>query len=125
VGPLVSWTFPNTSATRARIAQAQAAAAAALAQFDGVVLRALQQLESALTTYARDLEQTAALRAARDQSAEAAREANLLYRAGKEGFLTVLDAERTLATNESALASAESRLVADQIALFLALGGGW
>ena len=36
----------------------------------------------------------------------------------------MLDAERTLAANESALAAA-AELSSDQIAVFLALGGGW
>jgi outer membrane protein TolC len=36
--------FPNVSATRARIAGAEASAQAALAQFDGVVLGALRDL---------------------------------------------------------------------------------
>ena len=37
----------------------------------------------------------------------------------------VLDAQRTLATAEAALAASEAQLSTDQIAIFLALGGGW
>jgi outer membrane protein TolC len=36
-----------------------------------------------------------------------------------------LDAERVRAGAEQALAQSESRIAADQVALFLALGGGW
>ncbi|GFN28154.1 hypothetical protein ADE_38520 [Achromobacter denitrificans] len=75
--------------------------------------------------YARQLDRDAALRAARDQSAEAASQATQLFRYGKTDYLTVLDAQRTLATNESALAASQAELSNDQIALFLALGGGW
>ncbi|MGE6761462.1 TolC family protein [Corallococcus interemptor] len=125
LGPLVSWTFPNTRVARSRIAQADAAAQGALAQFDSVVLNALLETESNLTQYTQDLELVAALTAARDFSAEAAREADALYRGGRESFLTVLDAERTRANAEASLASAQSRLVSDQISLFLSLGGGW
>ncbi|OZI76016.1 efflux transporter outer membrane subunit [Bordetella genomosp. 2] len=125
VGPLISWTLPNTGVAQARIAQARASAGAALARFDAAVLGALRETESALVTYARQLDRDAALRAARDQSALAARQAGQLFRAGKTDYLTVLDAQRTLAANESALAASQAALSDDQIALFLALGGGW
>src|SRR5690606_9751664 len=125
VGPLISWTLPNTGVAQARIAQARASAGAALARFDAAVLGALRETESALVTYARQLDRDAALRAARDQSALAAGQAGQLFRAGKTDYLTVLDAQRTLAANESALAASQAALSDDQIALFLALGGGW
>ena len=124
IGPLISWTFPNRSAARARIAAASAVSGAALARFDGVVLTALREAETALTTYSHDLQQEAALSAARDQAALALSQTERLYRAGRESFLPVLDAERTLATAEAAVASSEAQLSGDQIAVFLALGGG-
>ncbi|MCS7493954.1 TolC family protein, partial [Raoultella planticola] len=66
-----------------------------------------------------------ALRRGRDQNVEAARIARLRYRAGAEPFQTVLDAERSLATNELSLAQAESDFSDATVTLFLALGGGW
>ncbi|MPS77406.1 MAG: efflux transporter outer membrane subunit [Achromobacter sp.] len=125
VGPLISWTLPNTGAVQARIAEAEASTKAALARFDATVLNALRETESALVVYARQLDRDAALRAARDQSAEAATQARRLFQYGKTDYLTVLDAERTLAGNESALAASQAELSSDQIAVFLALGGGW
>src|SRR3546814_494335 len=73
LGPLISWTFPNTSVARARIAQAEAEGDAALARFDGTWLRALEETESALTRYAKELDRVATLSRARTKSAEAAR----------------------------------------------------
>lgn len=125
LGPLISWSFPNTAVARSRIAQAEAGAEAALARFDGTWLRALEETESALTRYANGLERVAALRRARDNGTEAARIARIRYQAGRESFQIVLDVERTLAETESALAQAEAQLSTDLIALFLALGGGW
>ena len=125
LGPLISWQFPNRGRVRARIAAANAESDAAFARFDGTVLNALRETESALTVYARDLDRTAALRDADAQAAKAARDAETLFRAGRTGFLPVLDAQRTAITAEQALAAAESRLSADQVQLFLALGGGW
>jgi multidrug efflux system outer membrane protein len=124
LGPLISWTLPGPG-VRARIAEAEAADAAALARFDGVVLKALLETETALTGYARELDRNDALRAARDQSALASGQAATLYRYGRTDFLTTLDAERTLATADSALAASDGKLAGDRIQLFLALGGGW
>jgi NodT family efflux transporter outer membrane factor (OMF) lipoprotein len=125
LGPLLTWSFPNIAVARARIAQAEASSQAALAEFDGIWLRALQETETALTRYARGLDQVASLRRARDRSAEAARIARLRFQGGRDSFLTVLDAERTLAQNDAAFAQAEAQLSDNLISLFLALGGGW
>lgn len=125
LGPLISWNLPSTSSARSHIAEAQASTNAALARFDGVVLNALRETESALTIYARELDRNAALRAARDQSALAARQSAKLYQFGRTDFLSQLDADRTLATAETALAVSDAQLAADQVQLFLALGGGW
>lgn len=125
VGPLISWTLPNTGAVQARIAEAEANTRAAVARFDASVLNALRETESALVVYARQLDRDASLQAARDQAAVAASQARQLFQYGKTDYLTVLDAERTLATNESALAASQAELSNDQIAVFLALGGDW
>lgn len=125
VGPLISWTLPNTGAVQARIAEAEANTKAAVARFDASVLNALRETESALVVYARQLDRQAALQAARDQAAQAASQARQLFQYGKTDYLTVLDAERTLASSESALAAGQAELSNDQIAVFLALGGGW
>ena len=125
LGPLISWQFPNRGRVRARIAATEAERDAAFAHFDGTVLGALRETESALTVYARDLDRTAALRDANAQAAKAARDAETLFRAGRTGFLSVLDAQRTAIAAEQTLAAAETRLSTDQVRLFLALGGGW
>jgi len=125
LGPLMSWSLPSTSTARAHIAQAEAGTAASLARFDGVVLNALRETETALSNYARELDRNAALKAARDQGALASDQAARLYRFGRTDFLTTLDAERTLASSEAAVAASDAALAADQVALFLALGGGW
>lgn len=125
IGPLISWSFPNMAVARARIAGAEAAQQAALAEFDGAWLAALQDTDSALTRYARGLERSDALGRAAEQSREAARIVRLRYEAGREAFQVVLDAERQLALAEAGLAQADAQLSNDLISLFLALGGGW
>jgi len=125
LGPLISWSFPNRGVARARIAQAEAGAQAALARFDGTWLGALEETESALTRYANELDRVATLRRARANSAEAARVARLRYRSGREGFQIVLEAERQLSLVEATLAQAEAQRSDYLVSVFLALGGGW
>ena len=125
VGPLISWTLPNTGAVQSRIAQAGAETRAALARFDGKVLSALRESEVALDAYGRGLERRDALAAARDATATVAQQARLLYRSGKTGYLEALDAERSLASADAALADMQAQLAQDQVRVFMALGGGW
>ena len=66
-----------------------------------------------------------ALRAARDQSETAARITRARQREGDISSLELLDAERTAADTQAALAEAEARITLAQIDLFRALGGGW
>jgi outer membrane protein TolC len=125
VGPLISWSVPNTGVVRARIAQAEAGSRINFAKFDGTVLTALRETETALDTYSHELERQASLQAARDASANVAEQARRLYQGGRTGYLDALDAERSLAASEATLAASKAQLADDQIALFLALGGGW
>uniref|UniRef100_UPI0035CC3989 efflux transporter outer membrane subunit n=1 Tax=uncultured Sphingomonas sp. TaxID=158754 RepID=UPI0035CC3989 len=124
-GPLISWTIPNRSVARARIAEANATARGALATFDGQVLIALRETESALTLYTRDLEENAHLAEARDQSRQAANLERRLVAGGTASSLELLDVQRTLATAEATLAQSDAILASDRIAIYRALGGGW
>ena len=56
---------------------------------------------------------------------QVAEETRRLYVNGKTGYLDSLDAERVLANADTALAASQANIVNDQLALFLALGGGW
>ena len=96
-----------------------------IAGFDASVLEALRQTETALESYRRDAERAAALDRARDSAATSAAQAARLFRFGRGDFLSLLDAQRSLASAEVTAAAARTQLVQDQIALFLALGGGW
>jgi len=124
-GPLVSWRWPNRRLAKARIDAAGADADAALASFDGAVLQALRQTETALSAYAQEIDRERSLAQARDAAARASGQAGQLYRFGRIDFLDVLSAEAALADAESALASSRAQLVDRQVDLFLALGGGW
>lgn len=123
-GPLISWSFP-INGQRARVHQAEAATSGALARFDGVVLKALEETQSSLATYASDTTRADALRTAYKSAIQSADETNQLYRAGRESFLNDLDATRTLTGVAAQVAAAEGQVAIDQVNLFRALGGGW
>ena len=124
-GPLISWSFPNILAARARIEAADARTDAALANFDQTVLLALQETETALSNYANELDRRAALTQARDQAANASRLARLRFDAGADSLFTLLDAQRTEAAADAALAQSDALVTTYQIGLFKALAGGW
>lgn len=125
VGPLLRWNIPNRTAARSQLAAAEANADGALAAFDGTWLIALQETETALFDYARELERNDALSEARRYSVDAAQLATQRFDAGQASFLDVLQAEQARATVELGLADSEAELADLQIALFLVLGGGF
>lgn len=123
--PLITWSFPNITATRTRIAQARAGADIALAAWDGAVLNALREAETALAQYAGEVERNRMLKELRAQSAIAADRARLRRDEGMDSPLALLLAEQRLAEAEALVAASDRHLATAQIALFLALGGGW
>ncbi|NIE58640.1 MULTISPECIES: efflux transporter outer membrane subunit [unclassified Burkholderia] len=123
-GPLISWSFP-VNGQRARVREAEAATGGALAHFDGVVLNALRETQSSLATYAADVQRTEALRTAYESARNSADETHRLYLAGRESFISDLDATRTLTSAQAQVSAAEGQVATDQVRLFLALGGGW
>ncbi|MBV9529459.1 TolC family protein [Sphingomonas sp.] len=124
VGPLINWTA-NRSAARARVAEARADTQAALATFDGTVLEALQETETALSAYQQALNRRAALHSAENEAEVAARITRARQREGDISSLELLDAERTAAEAEAALAEADANVAKSQIDLFRAPGGSW
>ena len=125
VGPLISWTFPNLATAYAQTQAAKAGASAALSSYQSAVLGALQETEQTLTAYGGELERHAALKSAQANSSQALRLAKVRFDNGGASFLDLLDAQRTEADTRAALAQSDESLIADQIGVFKALGGGW
>jgi NodT family efflux transporter outer membrane factor (OMF) lipoprotein len=124
-GPALSWSFPNTLTAQAEIQQAKGTASASYANFQAVVLQALQDTETALTDYTNELARNAALITARDQSQTAFDLARKQYRDGSISYLNLIIAQNDLVGAEETLATSDQVLASDQVTLFKALGGGW
>lgn len=125
VGPLVSWSFPNQAIARSRIAQSNAATEAALGNFDSAVLRALKEVEQAISACDAEAARRRSLAFAEVEATNSYRLSIVRQREGALSQLDLLTAEQTLLGARAALASADTRLVDAQVTLFKALGGGW
>jgi NodT family efflux transporter outer membrane factor (OMF) lipoprotein len=124
-GPLISWFFPNIIAARARIQEAGAQARASLARFDGVVLTALGEAEKALANYDSEIRRNQALASAQAASQRAYELSGVRVRYGTLSQLEQLDVQRDLIATQAQLAASDATLVANQVTVFRALGGGW
>lgn len=121
----ISMPIFNSGRLSSRVEQASARQKQALAQYQGSVRTAFQEVNDALVNVRQYTERETAL----SLSAEAAKNALQIsenrYRDGYSSYLEVLDAQRVYNDAASNLALArEARLVAS-VDLFKALGGGW
>lgn len=124
-GPALSWNLFNREAIHARIRQAEAGAEARLAEYEGVVLTALEEVDTALARHLRERQRQARLDESLTDSRRAAELARVRYTEGAESFLTVLDAERTLLSAEDNLTASDIELAQTLVDIYRALGGGW
>lgn len=110
---------------RARIAGQRAATDAALADYRGTVLRALEDVENALLALDRTKARETDLGVAADAARSAAEYARLQYRTGLIDFGSLLDAERSLLSAEDGRTSARAARASALVQFFKAIGGGW
>lgn len=89
------------------------------------VLIALQEVEDALVASGNEAEHRKALAEAVSQNRIAVDLSVRLYTQGAADFLSVLDAERSLYSSQTALAQSRQAGAADIVILYKALGGGW
>ncbi len=125
VGPSISWNFLDQAAARARVRQAKASQAAALAAFDSVVLTALKETEQALALYGAALDNRRSLAEAQEKIHGSYEIAHNELGAGALSNLDLLTTEQSLVALDAAVAAADAAVIQDQIAVFKALGGGW
>ena len=108
----------NLEATKARYQQAVAA-------YVNQVLVAYGDVEDALTDLHALTDEAGTLRDAVGASRNYLRLADVQYKQGLADYLIVIDAERTLLTNQLSLAQVVNRQMGASIRLIKALGGGW
>jgi outer membrane protein, multidrug efflux system len=124
-GPSIQLPLFTGGRIRSNIAVQDARLEQALRGYEREVLAAVEETENALAAYRREHERQGSLRAAVSASRQSVELARELYLAGPGDFLSVLEAQRALYANEERLVESDTALVANLVALYKALGGGW
>lgn len=123
VTPTVSWAAFDMGSVRAQLRANKARSDEAAANYEKVVLAALEDAEISLVAYSRAQTQLKSLAEQAEASQRAAGLAELQYREGLVDFLTLLDAQRTQLEAEDAQAQAQTQVNVDVVAVYKAMGG--
>lgn len=124
IGSLFHWSFPGAGA-RARVKAADADAQRALAQFDGTVLIALREVQTALARYGENQARLESLHNAANAARLGASQVSRLREAGRAAVQADLGSRAGALAAELREQAAHEAVVQDQVSLFMALGGGW
>ena len=121
----IQWRLFDFGRVDAEVKEAKGANQLALAQYRQTVLRAAEEVEDALMSFAQLQQQdqqisfeVAALRRSREASETA-------YTAGAIPLTDVLDADRLLLSAQDELATAQYAQARSAVQIFRAMGGGW
>ena len=109
----------------AQVLAQEAALEQARANYQTVLLSALQDVADALVALSGDRTRLTHLQSAAAAAANADLLAQQRYRSGLIDFQTVLQTQRTLLTTQGGVASSTADISADHVRLYKALGGGW
>lgn len=125
VGPSISWAAFDLGRVDARVDAADAETEIRLATYQQTVLRALEEVSTAMSDFNQEEKRRRRLTKAARASAKAAELARQRYEAGIDNFLDVLDAERQLLQAQDQLAISDIKVATNLIRIYRALGGGW
>lgn len=125
VTPTINWRAFDLGRVRAQVQQADAKADAALIVYEKTVLKAFEEIQTALSDFTHEEDRRNVLQRAARSSQKSAEVARHRFDQGVDSFLNVLDAERTQLEAEDTLAQSEISAALDLIAIYKALGGGW
>jgi outer membrane protein, multidrug efflux system len=123
VSPTVSWAAFDLGSVRARLRASEAQSDAAAANYQKVVLTALEDTENSFVAYSSRQAQLKSLSEQEQSSRRAADIAEIQYREGVADFLVLLDAQRTQLDAQDAVAQAETSVNVAVVAIYKALGG--
>jgi NodT family efflux transporter outer membrane factor (OMF) lipoprotein len=104
---------------------AQAALEAAAAQYRNVVLMAFQNVADALHALQSDADAVKAQQTAAQAASDSLDLIRTQYQLGGITYINLLNAQRTYQQAQLAVVQAKANRLADTVALFQAVGGGW
>ena len=125
IGPAVSWPVFDAGRIRSNIAVQNALTDQAVLTYSQSILTALQDVENALTAYAKEQQHRQALTQTVVAYRRALDLATRLYNNGETDFINVIAAQGSLFNAEDSLVQSDRTVAANLVALYKALGGGW
>ncbi len=125
IGPTLSVPLFEGGRLKATLRLTEAQQKEAAVAYQQTVLRALHEVDNALTAYRSEQGRRGQLIDAVAENRRALDLAKARYEQGVTDFLTVLDTQRTLLSNELLLADSTTTVSANLVVLYKALGGGW
>jgi outer membrane protein TolC len=96
-----------------------------LAQYRQTVLDALEEVENAMTAYARERDRRDKLARSVSAAEKSVELVQVLYKSGLTGFQNVLEMERSLFQQQDELVISAGLVTQNLISFYKALGGGW
>jgi outer membrane protein, multidrug efflux system len=123
--PQISLPIFDGGANQANLDSARAGRDIALAQYEKAIQTAFREVADALALRVSVKEQLAAQRSLVEASDAALTLSDARYTRGIDGYLTVLDAQRSAYSARQALISTQLAQLSNGITLYKTLGGGW
>jgi NodT family efflux transporter outer membrane factor (OMF) lipoprotein len=121
----LSHTLFDAGAIRKNIEVQNSLQEQALIQYETTILSALEEVENALVTYAKEQIRLEHLIVAAQEALTAEDLAKKKYESGLVDFTTVLTSQQTALSYQSDLATSRGTCVSNLITLYKVLGGGW
>lgn len=124
-GPGLRWRIFEGGRLRNLVRAEEARTEQLLASYERTVLTAVEEVENSLAAYTQESQRQEALQRSVQASEDTVRLVQSLYRSGLTDFQNVLDAQRTLSSQQDTLAISQGAVVLDLIRIYKAFGGGW
>jgi len=115
----------NAGRTQAINDIAKSSQSEAVLHYEDAIVRALEDVENALTTLQDERERAQLLKSSAQSADSAYGRAQSLYSRGQIDLLPLLDAERTRLAVRVSANDSNTQLLLDSVQLYKALGGGW
>jgi len=125
IGPTFQWPIFNYGRLKNNVRVQDARFQQLVVNYQNAVLRAFQDVEDATVGFLRTQEQTGFLSESVKHYKRSEELSLIQYSEGLTTYQRVIDAQRNLAEQEDAFASATGSVGINLIALYKALGGGW
>jgi len=124
-GPTFRWAILNYGRIQNNVRVQDARFQALIGDYEGIVLRAQEEVESAIAAYLGAQRQVAFLTGSVESAARAVELADFQYREGAVDYTRVLDTQQFLVGEQDRLVATRGSVALNLIALYRALGGGW